>query len=685
MYRIGIDIGGTFTDLVAVDDDGRVTFVKSASTPRDQSLGVMDGLERMADALGLGLGDLLAGTERIVHGMTVATNALLERGGAKLALLTTAGHRDVLEMREGLKPQRYNLRLARQEPLVPRHLRLGVHERIRADGAVETALDGKSLDQAIQALRREQVRSVAVCYLHSYRNDRHEQKTREALAEALPDVYVSLSCEVLPQIKEYERVSTTVVNAYVGPLIQNYMARFEQRLADAGYRGPALVVLSHGGVAPVDEAVRSAAATVLSGPAGGVAGARHVAKLIGLPNLIAFDMGGTSTDISLIVDGQATLATDRTIDIERIALPSLDIITLGAGGGSIARADSGGLLRVGPRSAGAVPGPASYGLGGDAATVTDASVVLGYLDPDNFLGGRARLDRQAAEQALTRLGERLGIDPMHAAEGVHRVVNTHMAEGIRMATVRRGVDPRRFVLLGFGGAAGLQVTALARLLNIDRIILPRVASVLSAWGMLATELRYETTRSHVSDTGSLDAATLRALYRDLERQGRARMSSWFGGEIRAVRSADMRYGEQIHEIDVPLDGIDFAAVDLLDRLKQAFEQRHEALYTYSLKNQEPVLINARVATVGTLPAPPSEPTAVGKAPAGPVGRRRVHLGQWLPAPVHRFDDLADGQLLAGPALVESDTTTVLLRPGDRARVTPHRWLDIDVGSEGGRR
>ncbi|ETX00653.1 MAG: hypothetical protein ETSY1_10335, partial [Candidatus Entotheonella factor] len=473
MYRIAIDVGGTFTDVVAVDETGDVTFVKAASTPEDQSLGVMTGLERLSTQLGLSLTELLPQTERIVHGMTVATNALLERKGARVGLLTTEGHRDVLEMREGLKPERYNLRLPRPEPLVPRHLRLGVRERLRADGRIETPLDPKSVEAAIRVLQRENVNAVAVCYLHAYRDDRHERETRRLLEAAMPDVYICLSSEVLPQIKEYQRVSTTAINAYVGPLIKGYLQGLEHRLQASGLTGPLLVMLSHGGVAPVEEAVRIAASTVLSGPAGGVAGARRAAAMMGAPDLIPLDMGGTSTDISLIVDGEAHLSAERGIATEHIALPSLDIITLGAGGGSIGRVEEGGLLKVGPQSAGAMPGPACYGYGGVAATVTDASVVLGYLDPDNFIGGAAKLDREAAHQVLRQIGDGLGIDELRAAEGVHRVVNTHMAEGIRLATVRRGVDPRRFTLLGFGGAAGLHVTELARLLSLRRVLVPR--------------------------------------------------------------------------------------------------------------------------------------------------------------------------------------------------------------------
>ena len=679
-WRIAVDVGGTFTDVIGVDHEGAVTFVKAPSTPDDQSVGVMDALSRLAGRLDLRMDELLARTERIMHGMTVATNALLERKGARVGLLTTAGHRDVLEMREGLKPERYDLRLPRPEPLVPRYLRLGVRERIRAGGGIEVPLDEGSLDRAVRAFVRAKVESVAVCYLHAWRDDVHERRTHEVLKEALPGVYVCLSSQVLPQIKEYQRVSTTVVNAYVGPLIRGYLEGLEARLREAGYGGPLLVMLSHGGVAPVEEAVRIAAATVLSGPAGGVAGARRVSAMLEAPNLIPFDMGGTSTDISLITDGEATLSAERPIANERIALPSLDIITLGAGGGSIARVKEGGLLEVGPQSAGAAPGPACYGQGGEAATVTDASVVLGYLDPDNFLGGGTRLERDAADTVLARLGRALGIDPLRAAEGVHRVVNTQMAEGIRLATVRRGVDPRRFSLLGFGGAAGLHATALARMLGLGRVLVPRVASVLSAWGMLATELRAEAVHSHVGETDRLDADTVRRLFRDLQSAGRERMTEWFDGEIVSRLSAEMRYGEQIFEIDVPFAESDLNAPDILSRLKGAFERRHEQLYTYSLPEQEPVLVNARVATVGLMPAPPAEPSAIGRPPAAPRSERRIYLGGWCSAPVYAFADLAAGQAIEGPAIVESDTTTVLLRSRDRATTTETRWLDIAVGA-----
>ncbi len=679
MYRIGIDVGGTFTDLVAVDETGEVTLAKSASTPADQSLGVMEGLGLLAAMLGLEPAQLLARTSRMVHGTTVATNALLEQKGAKVGLLTTEGHRDILEMREGLKDDRYNLRIAPPEQLVPRHRRLGVRERMRADGRVEVALDPASLAAAIDALAGEQVEAVAICYLHSWRDASHEQATAAAVRAAMPSVYVSLSAEVLPQIKEYDRVCTTVVNAYVGPALERYLTRLEQRLREAGYRSPVLIIHSHGGVSTIAEAVRLAAGCVLSGPAGGVAGSRYAARLMGHGDLIPFDMGGTSTDISLIAGGEAAISSDRRLGGQRVALQSLDIASIGAGGGSIARVDAGGVLHVGPESAGANPGPACYGRGGTLATVTDANLVLGFLDPDSFLGGRARLDRAAAEAAVDRLAATLKVDRMTAAEGIHRIINTRMADGIRLVSVRRGVDPRKFAILSFGGAAGLHVTDVARQLDLRRVIVPRLASVLSAWGMLASDLRYEIARTHIGGASRLDAGRLRALFGEMESEGRARLAAAdFNGPVRMLRSADMRYGEQIFEVNVPLDGIDLAGPDVAAQMADAFHRRHEQLYTYCLRDQEPVLVNARVAAVGELPSLPEEPSIASRRAIPPVGSRRVHLGGWQEVPVHSFDALAAGQVIAGPAIVESATTTVLLRAGDRAVTTAFGWLDIEA-------
>ena len=678
MYRIGIDVGGTFTDLVAVDAAGLTTLAKVPSTPEDPSLGVLDGLTALAEGLGLDRAALLGQTDRVVHGTTVATNALLEHKGARLGLLTTEGHRDVVEMREGLKDDRYNLRMPPPEQLVPRHLRLGVRERTRADGRIEIPLDPASLDAAIEALRHAQVEAVAVCYLHAWRDPSHERATRDAVARALSGIYVSLSTDVLPQIKEFERVSTTIVNAYVGPVLSRYLARLEGRLAEAGYRGPTLIIQSHGGVAPIADSGRLAAGAVLSGPAGGVSGSVYAARLLGETNLIPFDMGGTSTDICLVVEGEAALVMDRRVAGHRVALNSLDIASIGAGGGSIARVDSGGILHVGPESAGAVPGPACYGQGGDAATVTDANLVLGYLDPANFLGGARMLDLAAAERAVDRIAAQLGIERLAAARGIHRIINTTMAEGVRLVSVRRGVDPRRFALFAFGGAAGLHATDIARQLGLSRVIVPRVAAVLSAWGMLATDLRFEISRTHIGDARALDGAAVKRLFEEMEAEGMARLRVSFAGPARAARTVDMRYGEQVFEITVPLDDVDWSVDDPLPQIVERFHRRHEALYTYSMPDQESVLVNARVTVSGILEELPQEPNLSATPAALPRSERRIYLEDWVSAPVYAFDALAPAQRISGPAIVESAMTTMLLRPGDAATVTPHGWLDIAI-------
>ena len=678
MLRVGIDVGGTFTDLVGVDESGRVTLAKSASTPADPSIGVLDGIGLLAQELSLTTAALLARTEMIVHGTTVATNALLERKGATVGMLTTAGHRDIVEMREGLKDDRYNLRMPPPVPLVPRARRLDVRERIRFDGKVETPLDRGSATAAIRRLAKDGVQSVAVCYLHAYRDGRHERETRALVAKLLPDAYVSLSSEVLPQIKEYERFGTTVVNAYVGPVLAGYLGRLERRLGDAGYRGRVLIMQSHGGVATIADSVRLAAGAVLSGPAGGIAGSAHCARVVGEGNLITFDMGGTSTDIALLERGEPHLTGDKAVGGNKVALPSIDIHTLGAGGGSIARVDTGGILHVGPESAGAVPGPACYGRGGVEATVTDANVVLGLLDPGNFLGGRTRLDAGAAEQAVARVARGLGMSPVAAAEGICRVVNTNMAEGIRLVSVRRGADPRRFALLAFGGAAGLHITQVARMLEINRVIVPRVASVLSAWGMLATDLRYEMVRTHVGEAREIGTVRLRRRFSEMEAEGRKRLGD-FAGEISVRRSVDMRYGEQTFEIGVPLDGVDIDAPDLMEQVVARFHARHEALYTYSAPGQEVVLVNARLAVIGRLPALPSDEARPLRPPVTAPRMRRAYLGRWMEVPVHDMDALPPGQEIKGPAIFESATTTVVIRADERALVTPQGWLDIAIG------
>jgi N-methylhydantoinase A len=679
MFTIGVDVGGTYTDLVAIDRDGRTVFAKSPSTPTDQSIGVMTGLEELARRLGLSRAEMLGKTDRLVHGTTVATNALLERKGAKVALVTTQGHRDVIEMREGLKGDRYNLRTVPPEPLVPRELRFGVRERAKPDGQVLIPLDQDSLGEAIAGIRASGATSVAVCFLHAYRNPAHEIAAMDRLQRELPGVSVSRSSDVLPQIKEYERVSTTIVNAYVQPAVRRYLTNLETRLKEAGLTSSLFIILSHGGMAPVEEAARLAAGTVLSGPAGGISGSRRCAELLGLSDLIPFDMGGTSTDISLITDGRASLSADGGLADQRIALRSLDISSIAAGGGSIASVDASGTFRVGPESAGSVPGPACYGNGGLEATVTDANVILGYLDADAFMGGKRPLDRVASEAAVDRLAQSLGVSRDEAAAGIYRMVNLRMADGIRLMTLRRGVDPRRYALLSFGGAAGLHAVEVARELEIKRIIVPTAASVLSAWGMLTSDLRYEVSSTHYGAGQRITRAEVRAIFADLERQAEGRLKSWFGGEVVIERSAEMRYGEQIFEIDVPLNDLDWTSDDLVDRIEELFHRRHEELYTYASPDQEVVFVNARVAAVGIIPKGTNAVRSEAVASAcTPKGRRNAFFGKWREVPVYTADALKPGHTIEGPAIVEAETTTVVVDVGDRIVVNDLGWIDISL-------
>jgi N-methylhydantoinase A len=430
-------------------------------------------------------------------------------------------------------------------------------------------------------------------------------------------------------------------------------------------------------MAPVEEASRLAAGTVLSGPAGGISGSRRCADLLKIPDLVPFDMGGTSTDISLIADGQVSLSADGMLAGQRIALRSLDIASIAAGGGSIASVDASGTLRVGPESAGSVPGPACYGNGGTAATVTDANVVLGYLDAAAFMGGARPLDRAASEAAVDRIAASLDLSRLEAAAGIHKMINLTMADGIRLMTLRRGVDPRKFALLSFGGAAGLHAAEVARELEIKRIIVPTVASVLSAWGMLTSDLRYELSRTHYGAGPRISAGEVRALFAQLEQAAAGRLRSWFNGPVSIERSAEMRYGEQVFEIDVSLTDLDLNATDIIEQIEDRFHCRHEELYTYASRGQEVVFVNARAAAVGEVAQIDRD---TGSAPSSgvcsPRATRQAYFGGWRQVPVYSLDDLRPGHTLAGPAIIEAETTTVLVDTGDRVTVNPLGWLDI---------
>lgn len=600
---VGVDVGGTFTDLVAVVD-GELVTAKVPSIPGREADGI-------AAALAASEIDLSA-VEVLAHGTTVATNALLERRGARTALVTTDGFRDVIEIGRQNRASLYDLTAHRPAPLVPRGLRLTVRERMGPEGEL-VPLDEASVRAAVSALASADVDAVAVCLLFSFLHPEHERRVGEAIRTALPDLHVSLSTELLPEFREYERCSTTVANAYLAPTVSAYLAEIEPQ---------PLVMQSSGGVVDVETATGRPAACVLSGPAAGVAGAAFVAGAGGFDDVLTFDMGGTSTDVATVLGGEAQVTAESVVAGVPIRFPMVDVHTIGAGGGSIAWLDNGGALRVGPRSAGARPGPACYGRGGEAPTVTDASLVLGYLGDGAVLGGEVALDRALAERAL----ELLGMEAVEAALGVVRVVDAEMARALRVVSVERGIDPRGLALVAFGGAGPLHACSLAEELGIERVLVPRASGVLSALGLAAADLR----RDYV--------ASASVPFEELEKRAAADLP---GAEL--ARLVDARYPGQSHELTVDGDGWECG-----------FGDAHEQRYGFRLAG-EPELVNRRIVSI--LPRP--RPALRAWASAAKPGSRRAFLdGEWLDLAVH-----GPGTAVAGPAIVELPEATCLVRPG----------------------
>ena len=684
MYKIGIDVGGTFTDFVVAAGGEQPRFFKTQSTPDDPSLGVMTGLQEAAAACGLSLDQLLGDTDLVIHGSTVATNTLVERKGARVGLITTDGFRDLLEMREGLKEDRYNLRMTPVEPLSARYLRVGVPERVRANGLVERALDEAALIKNVEYLVQEGAEALAVCFLFSYLCPDHERQAWENIHSRFPDMYTSLSHEVIPQIKEFDRLSTTVINSYVGPVFSRYLLHLNERFAAYPQLKDVLIMQSNGGVAPIEDSSRMAVRAILSGPAGGVSAAAYIGQLLEEPKIIAFDMGGTSTDISLIENGVPHITNEKFEAGWKIAAPMIDIHTLGAGGGSIARVDEGGILHVGPDSAGAEPGPVCYGKGGVNPTVTDANLVLGYLDAANFLGGKASLNPAAAEQSLAEeIATPLNLSAVESAYGVYKVVCTTIAEGIRLMSVQRGVDPREFTMMGFGGASGLHAAEVARQLQVAKVYIPASAPVLSAYGMLNTDIKYDFFRSYPVSLDRMDLNMLRSILDELGAQGQDKLLAQ-GVAPDAVEincSADMRYLDQIYEVTVPVPDQTLTDSEFLDRLTSNFHRRYQELYSYSQQDQEVRLVTLRVEAVGKLPRIAQLDRPAAENPTSPAGRRMVYLGEWRQATTYAADSLPAGAEIAGPAVLESDFTTILVWPGDYATVDSMGGIELRVNQE----
>ena len=636
--RLGVDVGGTFTDVVVVRPDGAVLTAKVPSTPHDQSAGVVAGWQ----ATGLAAHDVAV----FAHGTTVATNALLERRGGRTALVTTEGFRDVIEIGRQNRASLYDLTRHRPPPLVPRDLRFTVRERMGAAGVIEP-LDPAGLASAVEAVAAAGVEAVAVCLLFGFLHPAHERSVAAALRQRLPDVPVSLSCEVLPEFREYERTSTTTADAYLRPRLGAYLQRLVARAAEAGLPAP-LVMQSSGGVVDAGTAAAGPARFVLSGPAGGVVGAAHVASRSGFRDVLTFDMGGTSTDVAAVVDGQVQTTTDAVVAGVPLRLPMVDVHTVSAGGGSIAWVDDGGALRVGPRSAGAEPGPAAYGLGGTDPTVTDADLVLGALPDGARLGGGLTLRRDLAEAAMAGLGRRLGLDARQAALGVVQVADEEMVRALRVISVERGLDPREFALAAFGGAGGLHACALADALDCRTVLLPRAAGVLSALGLAISDVRRDYVQPVVGD------ADLPAAFAALEERALADL------EAPALqRFADLRYAGQSFELTVP--GDEPAG------LVEAFHALHEQRYGHRIDDEPVQVVNVRL--VATRAG--AVPTLAERAPVDDAvtGRRTVLLaGGEVDAVVLDRGRMGRGSVVRGPAIVELAEATCLVLPGWAGRV-----------------
>ena len=641
--RLGVDVGGTFTDLVALSQ-GRLITAKVPSTPQDQSAGVMNSIE--TSEIEPGAVDALA------HGMTVATNALLERRGARTALVTTEGFRDVIEIARQNRPSLYDLSQDRPPPLVPRGLRFTVKERMGPQGEI-SALDEESLEEVVSSIKEAEVEAAAVCLLFAFMHPDHERRIGEALREELPEVHVSLSSEVLPEFREYERFSTTTADAYLAPKLAAYLKNLAGKAEEAGVPSP-LIMQSSGGVVGIDDAIADAAGCLLSGPAGGVVGAAYVGGLGEYRNLLTFDMGGTSTDVATIIDGEAQTTTETVVAGLPIKLPMVDIHTVSAGGGSIAWADAGGALRVGPHSAGAEPGPAAYGQGGEEPTVTDANLFLGYLADEATLGGEVVLQRELSDKALSSLGEKLGLDTQEAALGIVRVANAEMVRALRVISVERGLDPREFALLAFGGAGGMHACALAEELGMETVLVPRAGGVLSALGLAISDLRHDYVNPYLVGLENVEKEEFEKKFEKMESSASEDLE---GPEY--DRRADLRYRGQSFELTVEADS--------LEKLEERFHAAHEQRYGYRMDDESVELVNLRLISTVPVEKPElDEPEPEGEAESGT--REANFDGEWQEVAVLDREKMGKGSEVSGPAIVEFKESTCVVRPGWRGAV-----------------
>lgn len=679
-FRLGIDSGGTFTDVVLFDEDrGKVTLTKTPSTPQNPSIGVFNGIQKIIEKQGVNPLEISS----LVHGTTVATNALLEYKGVETALILTRGFKDILSIVRQDRPRLYDYFERRPDPLIPRHMRFEVNERTLYTGEILEELNESEILDIIDRLKSKGVKTAAVCLLHSYANPRHEVRIKELFQSHYPEATVSLSCEILPEMREYERMSTTVINAYVMPIIERYLKDLEGRMKEEELQVALNVMQSNGGIMPSGSASQKSVTTILSGPAGGVLGSQGIARLAGFQDLITVDMGGTSCDICLINDGKFLTTRESEIGGHAIKVPMIDINTIGAGGGSIAWIDAGGLLRVGPRSAGADPGPACYGKGGMEPTVTDANLILGRLNPDFYVGGEMSLNSDLAKIAIAeKITEPLRLGLEDAAEGILRVVNANMTRAIRRVSVERGHDPRKFSMFCFGGGGPLHAADLAVELDIPRFIIPISPGVNSAVGLLVADFRYDYSKTYLAKVSDVDLRDLNRRFRSLEEQAVQQMvdEKIEKENIVFVKSADMRYYGQGYEIEIPVPEGKVTRAHL-EHVEKMFNDLHAQLYGYSQPQAEMEIVYVRLAAIAQV----KKPEFYREAPAGEdassalKGTRRVFIdGTFVETGIYDRARLKTNNRILGPAIIEQFDTTSLLKPGQALLVDEYFNLVVQA-------
>jgi len=668
-YKIGIDVGGTFTDFLLAFEDGSSKIYKVLSTPHDPSIATLSGLNDMAVDLDLNLRKFLAEVEVIVHGTTVTTNAVLTYSGAKTALLTTEGLRDTLEMRRGVREEQYNNRFKNVAPLVERYLRIPIEERLDYNGKVVTPLNIGDVKAAVDFMTREDVSSVAVCFMNSFADNRHEEEAADIVAKKLPSAYLTVSNRLLPSVRFYDRVSTTVLNSYVGPILKRYLRALVVKLRQARYEGVLLIMQSNGGVISPELAIEKAATTLLSGPAGGPVAGVEYAAIQGYEDCITVDMGGTSFDASLVKNRTPIVTTSGEINRLKLALPMLNVVTIGAGGGSIGWIDEGGLLKMGPQSAGANPGPACYDRGGKLPTCTDADLVLGYLDKDFFAGGRIPLNLKKAEEAVERhIAKPLKLDLYEAASGMYNVINVNMAAAIREVSIKQGYDPRDFPLVVAGGAGPNHACMFARELEIPIMIIPKESSIFCAAGMLRSDLKHDFVRTCVTLLQDTDPAAFKRIFDEMQFEGSKLLQAEGIAKDRVQYrfSLDLRYVKQYHEVNVEITAAELQQ-DRFDAITGRFHEQHKNLYGYCLEEEAtPVeLINLRLVCIGKTRKPEfRQEDYAGSDPSGAVKESRsIFMPQqksFRQVEVLDGDKLKFGNKICGPALVEQVNTTAFV-------------------------